>query len=379
MKVNRSAPLYRQIADNLRNAIFTCYKPGEELPGDNQLSRELGVSSLTVREALAVLCEEGLVERRVGSGSRVVVPRIGKNQVVAVLIDKDIGHPRFPAQYLARYEKVRLAFREHGIRVKLYTGEPQLEDFPQHITSVEFVEDLYAGRLAAVFVLVGYSEKKHVDYAMERNIPWVGMGVSGHAPIQVAQDKRTIIDQVVTEFAQQNRKNIAILGWQGFWDTEVREREYLGWFKSSVEKYGLTTRKEWMRLDVYPGLPGAGWSQIRTLWTAGNEKPDAVLFLDDVLYMDAQPALSRFGLSIPEELMVAVVSHRPEYIQSNIPIVVAKWDIVGVTDGLCKKIMQCLTEGVIEPSKRLYGSEILVASKSADAEVEAQIQPGNLV
>jgi GntR family transcriptional regulator len=47
------------------------YSPGEKLPSEDQLAREFSVSRVTLREALRVLEDDGLIVRRHGSGTYV--------------------------------------------------------------------------------------------------------------------------------------------------------------------------------------------------------------------------------------------------------------------------------------------------------------------
>lgn len=68
-------PLYRQVADQLRQAITSgVYAPGERLPSQRQLAREYGIASMTLGSALNVLREEGLVAIAHGSGVYVQEP-----------------------------------------------------------------------------------------------------------------------------------------------------------------------------------------------------------------------------------------------------------------------------------------------------------------
>lgn len=61
--------LYRQIAEQLRGLITAGeFKPGERLPAERDLARQLAVSRPSVREALIALEVEGWVEVRTGSG-----------------------------------------------------------------------------------------------------------------------------------------------------------------------------------------------------------------------------------------------------------------------------------------------------------------------
>jgi GntR family transcriptional regulator len=62
-------PKYRAIADELRAAILDgTYRPGDQLPGENQLMDKHQVARMTARQALSVLINEGIAVPRTGSG-----------------------------------------------------------------------------------------------------------------------------------------------------------------------------------------------------------------------------------------------------------------------------------------------------------------------
>lgn len=62
-------PKYRQVAESLRTAILSGdYETGTKLPSETQLIDLYGASRTTVRQALALLNNEGLTEARKGSG-----------------------------------------------------------------------------------------------------------------------------------------------------------------------------------------------------------------------------------------------------------------------------------------------------------------------
>jgi DNA-binding FadR family transcriptional regulator len=67
--------LYRQIADQIRALIADGeYTPGERLPPERDLAKQLGVSRPSLREALIALEMETLLDVRVGSGIYVTQP-----------------------------------------------------------------------------------------------------------------------------------------------------------------------------------------------------------------------------------------------------------------------------------------------------------------
>lgn len=70
-------PLYRRIHDELKAKIEAGeYQPGDRLPSELVLARAYHVSRITSRQALDLLCSEGLVVRRQGMGSFVAARRV---------------------------------------------------------------------------------------------------------------------------------------------------------------------------------------------------------------------------------------------------------------------------------------------------------------
>ena len=63
-------PLYRRLHDHIAGAIDRgVLKPTQALPGERDIARDMAVSRVTVRKALAGLVEAGLLEQRQGSGT----------------------------------------------------------------------------------------------------------------------------------------------------------------------------------------------------------------------------------------------------------------------------------------------------------------------
>jgi len=63
-------PLYEQAADWIAAAIAAGdLAPGDKLPAERDLAEDWGIGYMTVRHAIAVLRERGLVASRVGKGT----------------------------------------------------------------------------------------------------------------------------------------------------------------------------------------------------------------------------------------------------------------------------------------------------------------------
>src|SRR4249919_951061 len=72
-KEHRKSPRYRDIAAELQKEIRLGTTPvGELLPTETELMARFGASRQTVREALRIITEQGLIVRRAGLGSVVI-------------------------------------------------------------------------------------------------------------------------------------------------------------------------------------------------------------------------------------------------------------------------------------------------------------------
>jgi GntR family transcriptional regulator len=70
-------PAYAQIADRLAERIAARQLTvGERIPAERELAETLGVSRMTVRQALGTLEQRGLVDRGVGRGTFVARPKV---------------------------------------------------------------------------------------------------------------------------------------------------------------------------------------------------------------------------------------------------------------------------------------------------------------
>ena len=81
MNVRETAiPYYVQVAETLRRRILTGeYPEGELIPPGQELENEFRVSNITIRKALELLTQDGILQRKRGVGT--VVPRLERDVV----------------------------------------------------------------------------------------------------------------------------------------------------------------------------------------------------------------------------------------------------------------------------------------------------------
>ncbi|KRM97377.1 GntR family transcriptional regulator [Liquorilactobacillus aquaticus DSM 21051] len=66
---NSSEPIYLQVAQQIREAIFTkTYLEGEQIPSTTEISRDFHINPATVLKGMNLLVADGLIEKKRGIG-----------------------------------------------------------------------------------------------------------------------------------------------------------------------------------------------------------------------------------------------------------------------------------------------------------------------
>ena len=290
-------PLYQQAADLIRREFIDGRPSGFRLPSELRLAELLGVSLITVRGALRELGDQGLLERRRGSGTY-VVERLPSGKHAAILLDVDLAAPNLSPFYIKWLRLLQDAFREEGIPHRPYLGSLPLGIYPsENISCLELLEDVRLDRISAIFGIYVSQKPFWGQRFVSRGIPVLD---STHGSERTWE---SCLRSVLAHFQQRNRKRLAIIGWEHPLDGL---RPLSKAFFRLAPEYGIEPAEIPLALDANGWEHGMGWERIRDLWRSSVEKRDALLIADDMLFDDCQKALSELGISIPRDLEVAV-------------------------------------------------------------------------
>ena len=103
------------VAERLRKAILQgAYGHGRRMPAERQIAQALSVSRGTVREALKLLREDGVVERRVGIGTFVAPPSGHRRE-------EDVAELTSPLELM----EVRAAIEPQIVRLVVLNAKPR--------------------------------------------------------------------------------------------------------------------------------------------------------------------------------------------------------------------------------------------------------------
>lgn len=116
----KSMPKYKDIANRIREDI-KLKVPGEQLPSEPKLAEMFGTTALTIRNSLAVLAKEGLVDRIHGKGT--FVAAAGKNASAnsILYVGKNHGH-----LYQNLFNEVTKMLHSLGFSVSVFNIEVNL-------------------------------------------------------------------------------------------------------------------------------------------------------------------------------------------------------------------------------------------------------------
>lgn len=112
-KKRGSLPVYTQLAYIIKKDIASGrLRPGIRIPSEAKLAKEYNVSPMTVRQAVGVLVEEGLVERIHGSGTFVKKIEVGATTFGLEALDKVLSNTETLKAQVVKSSILRVQDRE---------------------------------------------------------------------------------------------------------------------------------------------------------------------------------------------------------------------------------------------------------------------------
>lgn len=143
-------PAYINIHDSIKKDIEDgIWKVGDRLPSERDLATKFSVSRMTLRQAVSLLVEEGVLERRVGSGTYVASHRVQERmQGTTSFTDIVEAQGKTPSSKLISYQR-KLASKTEMQHLNLKSSD--------YVIRMERIR--YADSLPLVFEVASIPEK----------------------------------------------------------------------------------------------------------------------------------------------------------------------------------------------------------------------------
>lgn len=289
----------QHVAKRLRRMIMRDHlRRGTRLPSEHQLTSKFRVSQRTVREALIRLENDGLIERRQGSGTYVLKDRRTTTITVLASMEKLTS----PTGYFYRrlVDEARKQIEGSGYRFVLSVGQGKATE--EFSASIPLLEKPVSGK---TFGVLSTMNMKLLDNRLdEADIPSVSISAA------IPDAKHC----VVLDYARMTELGAQLLKDHGYDNFVLMHAENLR------DKHEREMRIEMDRIllkavDLDPkrliGVPASLQFEdisgvIKQLSLRPNW-PRAIFFHDDALCDVATRAILGLGLRVPDEL--AIVTH----------------------------------------------------------------------
>lgn len=290
-------PMYRKIYQELKQEILGgSYTAGQRLPYERELCQRFAVERVTVRKALQMLSDEGLIEKRSGIGSFVTgrkddAPPVVTESSANILFvmrqnQNDIRHNTTSCNTKLFFSMEELC-RQNGYLLS-YVGLDENSDL------VSIVKE---HAVCGVFLVSSYHERA-IEDMRALNTPTVLLNHQDANLLSIMPDNLGMLKQVITYLAEMGHRRIAYI--DGMKDSCNAVERWEG-FKIAMYLNGLT---------VDPSLYFVGnWTfeggeaAARELLKA-RELPTAVFAASDMMAAGAMDVLKNHGLRIPQDISV---------------------------------------------------------------------------
>lgn len=299
-------PLYKQILGEVRTRIAAGDWPGgSRLPTEAVLASELGVSRVTIRQALGAAVEAGLVVRVPGKGTYVADgANVTRSHGFVGHVVPHLSHT-FNVQMLLGVES---SLKAEGYQLIFCNSEGDLQSEDRLLRLLEaegmagcIVEPVYAE--AGERVLRDWSAKGFPFVMLDRYVTGVDADV-------VASDHFAGGYAVVRHLIDQGFCDILYLAREPLHLTSIVER--LQGYRSAMTDAGLTPRAPF----VIAGTSERGLIQHHGSFTPeeteavntivnllqGPARPEAIVAVNDLHALLVMEAARRLGLTIPDDI-----------------------------------------------------------------------------
>ena len=301
----KAPPIYRQIVANFEEQIYSgTLKSGDRIAPTLDLAKNFGVGRNAVQQALSILAERGLVERRSKRGT-FVCEQIN-SRTIGVIFGQNIVTGQYSQFNRLLYGEIVRQAQVCGWRTALYfpvTGDTHA----QHLSQLE--RDITAGKLRAII--------NHDSSAAMKNYLADSSCVSIDF-ISSTEDKNnmktSIIYRGVSYLLELGHYKISVI---------IQYDKPLNSKMSQLIKKAYNDKGIEYSAELYAGKASTeqqGIELTREILAKKSTRPDALLVLNDTTCKGVIFSLMNYGLKIPEDIALMAQTNRGHEVLCPVPL-----------------------------------------------------------
>jgi len=338
---------YHEIADIIAERIRKeAYAPGSKLPPERMMADEFGVERTTLRRALSLLIDRGLIQKKTGIGS-FVRESMAAAPLISFVSTSDsapdgisaINHHFLTPVFNALAELCSV----DGYRTisMMLTGANALE-------SLEAVLDT-----STAIVLADNVPAAFIRRARASGVPCVLMSERARGFRSVLCDNEQGIRQTVQHLLSLGHQNIAFLGGdEVFYNATARADSYRNTMHHLLP-------------HVKPIVELCGWTAQRG-YRAGraflerHREVTAICAVNDSVAIGIYQAAAELGLRVPQDLSIAGFGASEEAVAARIPLTTVRVSHERFARELYRALRSELAHPYEDPAAILVETEMIV-------------------
>ena len=364
MKVNRDIkiPLYTQVYESLIKMITEKkWQVGELLPSERELSIMFNVDRLTVRRALGIIAQEGLVEKIAGLGTRVtgvsrhfeenpnfhnlifLLPKIPKNLISAARITEPVNSSLFYS--------VENECKKQGYNL-IYTT----------ISDDELLTDILEGRGVQGILFVSKINEKFIEEAKKLKIPAVVVNnESDFYPTILADREKGTYAAIKYLISEDHRQISFINGIPSY----ITSKDCLHGYERALTDANIDWRRQIIKESDWTF--DSGFKAMKEIIQENTQLPTAVFACNDTIAIGAMEAIKSAGFSIPQDISVIGFDDTEQSKYCSPKLTTVKVNIESMARIACQSLFLEIKNREIQNIQIILPTELVIRESTAQA------------
>jgi DNA-binding LacI/PurR family transcriptional regulator len=289
-------PLYKQVYEALKEDIINeTYKSGDLLPSERQLGEMFNVDRITIRKALEILVEDGMVDKIAGLGTKIKEYTLKNlreetaNNIVFLLPKSRNSVDRITEPFNSTlFYSVGTECKSKGYNLQYYTVDD--ED--------KLSELLFSSNISGV-ISVSKVNEKFYDEIARINLPIVLVNNSYECFPNVMVDNEKGAYDIVNYLIGLGHKRIGtVTGIKEY----VTSEERLNGYKHALSDAGISWQDQMIEEGGWTFE--TGFAIMKKVLAAKTVLPTAIFAANDTTALGVIEALKEAGLTVPGDVSV---------------------------------------------------------------------------
>lgn len=359
MKVDRQIkiPLYMQIYESLLKKITNReFQYGEYLPSERELGSLYKVDRLTVRKALEMLVNEGLVEKKAGIGTRVkelpahIVSSESSRNIVFILPKSVSSADRITEPFISKlFYGIENECKKHGYYL-MYTTLDEGEELNRILGQANISGILFVSEIHPRF----YDEVQRV------NVPVVVINKNHDRFTSILGDREKGHCEVVRHLLSLGHERISFI--KGIPSYSTTKASFDGYKRALMDR-GI----DWEGQQIKTGdwTFDSGYHAMREILEEAD--PTAIAACNDMMALGAIEAIREFGYSVPKDVSVTGFDDIEQCKYAIPKLTTVRVDTELLARMACQNLFYTIENGTANNVKVVVPAELVIRESTSQA------------